>query len=181
MQYTLWVMGIWERFSGMNKLILAALAIVLTVPAASADPKTNKGNRNISRAKALEIAKTPIPGTRHSKTIPTNFPVPVYKNNLVKTNFIHSTKGSPSASANLVTKDDPAKVFKWYEAACRRDKWVMRVPTEKLRNTMSGGRQFYMFDATKGPNRIMVYCYKNPDPRMPGTMVNISWSFTKGR
>ena len=161
--------------------VLTAITMGLVSSGASADPQTNKGNRNISRTRALEIARTQIPGSQHSTTIPSNFPVPVYKNNLVKTNFIHSTQGSPSASANLITKDDPAKVFKWYESVCRRDKWVMKVPTENLRSTMSAGQQFYMLDGTKGPSRIMLYCYKNPDPKMPGTMVNISWFFNKGR
>lgn len=142
----------------------------------SSSASANGANQKISREEALKIARTQVPGSQHSTTIPKNFPVPVYTSNVSKTNFIHSTKGNPSASANIITSDDPAKVFKWYQAVCQRDKWKMQVPTDKLRATTKMDSNFYMLDATKQHHRIMIYCYKNPDPRQPGSIVNIAWS-----
>ncbi|MCA9816536.1 MAG: PepSY domain-containing protein [Candidatus Obscuribacterales bacterium] len=162
-------------------MALAGASSVSVCPTLAAPQSANQSyqqptNQKISREEALKIARTQVPGSQHSTTIPKNFPVPVYTSNVSKTNFIHSTKGNPSASANIITSDDPAKVFKWYQAVCQRDKWKMQVPTDKLRATTKMDSNFYMLDATKQHHRIMIYCYKNPDPRQPGSIVNIAWS-----
>lgn len=155
--------------------LVGAMAVSFA-PVLAAPQSANQASGKISREEALKIARTQIPGTQHSTTIPKNFPVPVYTSNVSKTNFIHSTEGNPSASANIITSDDPAKVFKWYQAVCQRDKWKMQVPTDKLRATTKMDSNFYMLEATRQHHRIMISCYKNPDPRQPGSIVNIAWS-----
>ena len=92
-------------------MALAGASSVSVCPTLAAPQSANQSyqqptNQKISREEALKIARTQVPGSQHSTTIPKNFPVPVYTSNVSKTNFIHSTKGNPSASANIITSDD---------------------------------------------------------------------------
>ncbi|HMP52673.1 MAG TPA: PepSY domain-containing protein, partial [Candidatus Melainabacteria bacterium] len=60
--------------------LVGALSVSFA-PAMAAPQPANQANGKISREEALRIARTQIPGSQHSTTIPKNFPVPAYTSN----------------------------------------------------------------------------------------------------
>ena len=109
-----------------------------------------------------------------SESWPTNFPVPAYANNLVSKSFTHSTKGKPTAGATLVTKDQPRTVFDFYNSACRRANWKVKVPSAKALTELSTTGEMYMLAAANGKQSMYITCRKHKESG--GTFVSISWS-----
>jgi hypothetical protein len=114
-----------------------------------------------------------IPNVHMASQIPVNFPIPTYPNNVVRTNFSNSTKGTPTAAAMIVTRDQPKDVFQWYVDACTKSSWAVKIPTAQGMSLMTKKQQFMMLNAQKDNQQISLFCI--PDTKTPGTMVNISW------
>jgi len=104
---------------------------------------------------------------------PSNFPVPAYQSNVVSRSFSNSTKGQPFASASLVTKDPPKRVFDFYQASFSRANWKLQVPSEKARTELKLDSNTYFFNGTQGRQAISFRCMK--DARSGDTLVAISW------
>ncbi len=112
-------------------------------------------------------------GVSIDPTWPTNFPVPKYPSNVLQSTFDHSTKGQPTAVAMIITKDPPKTVFDFYNSACTRAGWTVRMPAEKaLAQINKGGTQFFL-NASQGRQVMFITC--SPHRKTNGTVVSISW------
>lgn len=122
-----------------------------------------------------------LPGSdnlHYSKKIPTNFPLPIYRSNLVKTAFINSTKGVPmTAVANIITKDSPKAVFDWYRRECEQSGWKVLTPSEKLMALKKSTKEFYMLSAFKDQQTARMFFYTGPKDE--GTSANVQWASVK--
>jgi hypothetical protein len=114
-----------------------------------------------------------VPGILYSEQFPNNFAVPPYTSNVVKKHFMASTKGQPSATASLVTKDQINVVFDWYKNACKDGGWTFKTPNSEGAAKLSKSGQLYMIDGKKEKQQIYIFC--NPDKKSGGTAVTISW------
>lgn len=123
---------------------------------------------------AQPVAERKIPGLKLTAGIPVNFPVPKYTSNVVNTTFSNSTKGSPTAAANIVTRDEPQKVFDWYQSTMKTEGWNLKVPTAKAMAAYAKSGQFFMLRATKGKNEVSVFVIK-PE-KQTNTAISISWA-----
>lgn len=108
-----------------------------------------------------------------SQKWPVNFPVPVYESNLIQTTFSNSTQGQPVATASLITKDPPARVFDFYQNALSRAKWTVRVPSAKARSEMNISADYYFLMADQGKQTINVTCAANS--KTGTTLVSVTW------
>lgn len=109
-----------------------------------------------------------------SESWPKNFPLPVYNSNVVRKGFSHSTKGKPSAGATLVTTDQPRQVFDFYEAACRRANWKVKVPSAKALAELGKTGEMYVLSAEQNKQSIYLTCRKHRESN--GTFVSINWT-----
>lgn len=166
--------------SGLAQEAFAQSANANGSQSANAKPLTNL--QSAPRAVGQK-ARTKYPsikdfaGLHFSKSLPTNFPLPPYPNNVVSTNFSNSTAGQPTAAASIVTKDAAEVVFKWYQDYCRKDNWLIRTPSAKTMQTMGKQGQLFILNAIKGKQEIYLYCTKNPKKAL--TNVSISWFLNK--
>jgi len=136
--------------------------------------------KNVEAYKSKEKLTKLLSETYHvaiSETWPTNFPVPAYTSNVVSKSFSHSTKGKPSAGATLVTSDQPRTVFDFYNAACKRANWKVRVPSAKALAEFAKSGEMYMLTAEQGKQSIYLTCRKHRESN--GTLVSISWTKTQ--
>lgn len=151
---------------------IASPAVAQTTP--NATPEVMK---SVEAYKSKDALNKLLNDTYHlslSENWPTNFPLPVYTSNLVTKSFSHSTKGRPSAAATLITNDQPKTVFDFYNAACKRANWNVRVPSAKALAELSKTGEMYMLNAAQGKQTIYLTCRKNRENN--GTFVSISWT-----
>lgn len=104
---------------------------------------------------------------------PVNFPLPKYTGNVVQTSWLNSTKGSPTASASLSSKDSPEMVYKFYLDACNQRGWKTKAPTAKAREALASPDKFFMLQGTKDNQIIQLFC--SPNPKLHGTNLSIMW------
>lgn len=123
---------------------------------------------------AQPVAERKIPGLKLTAGIPTNFPVPKYTSNVLNTTFSNSTKGAPTAAANIVTRDEPQKVFDWYQSTMKNDGWNIKVPTAKAMAAYAKSGQFFMLRATKAKSEVSVFVIKGE--KQSNTAISISWA-----
>lgn len=161
-------------------LLVGSIGLIDLEAQAQSSQTASRQNQSTKKPKERlkNLSEIKVPGLKFSEKIPSNFPIPEYPRNVLKKSFIHSTKGSPTATANIITKDSSQVVFRWYQAVCKRGGWKIRVPKEQ---TLSSGKnsKMYMLDAVKGHNSVSITCYKCMDPSFKGTSVNIAWAFLK--
>ncbi|MBA4074064.1 MAG: hypothetical protein C0508_03420 [Cyanobacteria bacterium PR.023] len=135
------------------------------------DPATAAQNLKVAKQKydsVLTAAHVNI-----SPQIPRNFPVPPYTSNIVSTSFINSTKGSPTATVGISTKDSPESVFQWYQTQLRASGWTLTVASPKLTAKLGKEGQFFMLDGAKEKQGIKLFCML--DQVSKGTKINITW------
>ena len=133
--------------------------------------------KNIEAYKSKESINKLLSETYHvaiSDTWPTNFPLPVYTSNLVSKSFSHSTKGKPTAGAMLITSDQPKTVFDFYNAACKRTNWNVRVPSAKALAELNKSGEMYILNAVQGKQTIYLTCRRTRENN--GTLVSINWT-----
>jgi len=115
-----------------------------------------------------------LPGGMHySRQVPANFPLPVYKSNVVTTSFINPTNGALTANANIVTKDPPQTVFDWYRNECTRAGWIIAIPSDKIMQFAKTKKKVYIMNVAKEGQGGRIICYSSPDK--VGTSVNVQW------
>lgn len=115
-----------------------------------------------------------IPGMHFAPSIPSNFPVSIYKSNVVRTNFSNTTKGTPVATATIITKDQMKAVFDWYQDALRRGSWAFQTPTDKAMQQIGQLGRLYILKGEKGQERLNIFL--TPDQTSGGTNIGISWT-----
>ncbi len=157
--------------AGLLLLELATQANALAQDNPKSDPATAAQNLKVAKQKydsVLTAAHVNI-----SSQIPINFPVPPYTSNVVSTSFINSTKGSPTATVGITTKDSLDSVFQWYQAKLRGAGWTLNIASPKLIDKLGKQGQFLMLDGEKEKQGIKVFCML--DPVSKGTKINITW------
>lgn len=133
--------------------------------------------RDIQQYKSKEQVMKLLSDKYHISTSdswPKNFPLPAYTSNVVTKSFSHSTKGQPTASAMLVTKDQPKQVFDFYNSACRRANWKVKIPSAKALSELSTTGEMYMLTAESGKQSVYITCRKHKESG--GTLASINWS-----
>lgn len=158
-----------------KKMVSAALALSILY-SVEMPPCTAQNQSIQTSADAKRFLQTIFsrnnPNARFSDQIPSNFPVPNYPS-VTSTNFCHSTKGIPTASASLFTQDAPAKVFDWYQSTLRNGGWTTKIPSAKAMNGVVG-KEFFIIHGDKDKNQI--YVNLSPNKQTGGTIININWS-----
>ncbi len=135
------------------------------------DPATRERNLQAAKSKYLSIMSTER--VNITERIPINFPLPAYNSNVTRTSFINTTKGSPTATAGIITKDAPEAVFKWYQEKLRNAGWSSMAASPKLMEKLGKLGKVYMLDATKDTQAVKLSC--TLDPATQGTTVSITW------
>ncbi len=118
-----------------------------------------------------------VPGMIYAEQIPTNFAIPAYTSNVVRKRFIATSKGPPSATVLIITKDPIAQVFDWYKNTCKQANWAFKTPNTEGAAKLSKSGTLYMIDGNKERDHVYVFC--NPDKKTAGTAVTINWSRDK--
>jgi hypothetical protein len=164
--------------------IVIALLTLITAAAASSNaqgtPQNAAQNQPVDQGSKKATAQSRNEnvyrriGIQHANQIPLNFPVPPYPNNVVKTDFLSTTKGNMSASASIFTKDSPASVFNFYLSACNKANFKVR--SHKPGETGKPGKpdRFYLLNATKDKQELNIVCFQNR--KSQGTLITMSLS-----
>lgn len=161
----------------LNITYLVSAAVLFSASASVAQEKSNWKTEATSKQTKQEKVRAvlgSIPGVRFAKELPLNFPIPPYKSNVEKTSFSHSTKGSPTAAATIITKDSAKTVFEWYQDRCKEAGWRVKIPTSQAMSKIGKEGQMYMIDARKENQQLYVFCISNSGKA--GTTISISWS-----
>jgi hypothetical protein len=112
-------------------------------------------------------------GYHLSTKVPTNFPLPVYSSNVLDTCFENSTKGTPTAALNIITKDSANAAFEWYKTQCAATGWQVRMPKESAKSDKEKKGQLFILNAIKGEQRSIIMCSQST--KHPKTVINITW------
>ncbi len=115
-------------------------------------------------------------GVHFAASAPTNFPVEIYSSNVTSTSFLNSTKGAPSAGLSIATKDSPAVVFQFYQAALRRGGWFAQIPTAEALAKMGQPGQIYMIRGQKDKQMVNIMLLAKIGEA--GTNITINWYIT---
>jgi hypothetical protein len=133
---------------------------------AGKDRMTEAGKR---QAMAIWAQK----GVNLTMKVPVNFPVPLYSANVISTGFSNTTKGSPSANLGIITRDQPATVFSWYQTELRNKGWQLKEASPKLIAKMGKTGELFMLEGNKDINGIKLFCILDKATR--GTRIQITW------
>ena len=163
--------------SGFNLLTMVTVTSTVSMTAVSMSSQVGLAAPQSAPVKhTAEEFINQIPNVKFNKNLPDNFPIPKYPQNVTKTNFVYSTKGLPAASANIVTSDTPQKVFDWYQDACKKSGWQIKVPTDKAMDQLGKKGSLFMIEGDKSKEHMSLFC--TPQKKTPGTMISINWSKT---
>ncbi|HNA74706.1 MAG TPA: hypothetical protein PKW73_15265, partial [Candidatus Obscuribacter sp.] len=105
-----------------------------------------------------------------STSAPTNFPIEIYRSNVTATGFLNSTKGSPSASLSIATKDSLEVVSQFYQTVLRNGGWKFQTPSAEAQAKMG---QIYMLRAQKDKQNANIMLLNKQGE--PGTNISINW------
>ncbi len=114
-----------------------------------------------------------IPNLHLATAAPANFPVDVYRSNVLSTNFMNTTAGAASASLNIVTKDTPTTVNSFYLSALRRGAWVTQAATSEMLAKMGPPGSAFILQGTRGKERVTVNILARPDGT---TSLAVTWA-----
>ena len=123
-------------------------------------------SRNMSGPPAYALGQS----GHFSASAPSNFPIAVYRSNVTGTSFFNSTKGAPSASLNIATKDSPAVVYQFYQTALRNTGWTVQAPSAEAQAKLG---QMYMLRGQKEKQMASVTIIGKQAE--PGANIAINW------
>lgn len=166
----------------MYRTALMAAAILLnsTISVAGVcaeNPAQVPPEQRAARNKALQAKKNDLfshMGIQQTNQIPVNFPVPAYSSNVVSSNFISTTKGRPSASATIITRDPPTNVYNFYLDACNKASYKVIGHRPKASKKPSAADKYYSLTGKKGKQELVILCLQQP--KFQGTMISMTWS-----
>lgn len=145
----------------------------VTVYGQSQKSEKGKSDKKSKKDRLKKLDEIKVPGLRFSQKIPSNFPVPPYTNKVTRKSFVNTTKGSPSASVNIITSDSARTVFKWYQQVLKRDRWKFNIPNKEA---LGANSKMYVMDAVRGYNRVSISIYSMTKK---STSISINWSFRR--
>jgi hypothetical protein len=103
---------------------------------------------------------------------PSNFPVPLYKSNVVSTNCQEATSlsGMHSIAAMIQTSDPPLTAFEWYQSEVASEGFDnLKVPQP---SGLPAGVEVYIIKARKPGQVLAISCSRMP--KLPQTLINIT-------
>jgi hypothetical protein len=163
----------------MTALMAALISVANSTASSAQAPKTaapGASQSNVDKnVKAFTV--NDIPGMHVADDIPRNFPMPNYTSNVVRKTFVTKTKAPISATAQIVTKDQPDVAYEWYKSVCQSGGWTFKSPNPKSTAKFNKGTPFYMLEAKKDRDQVYILCL--PDTKSKGTAVSINWSRIK--
>lgn len=167
-----------DGIAASRAIVLSIITISTTTSLAIAQPsaetmeKARKmGLLNLQKGQAPAYLK--VPNMHMAQSAPANFPVDVYRSNVVSTNFMNSTTGAPSASLSIVTKDSPATVNQFYLGALRRGNWVVQTATNEVLAKLGAPGTVFVLQGTRAKERVSVNVIGKNDNT---TNLSITWA-----
>lgn len=168
-----------KKVSARSKAIIGLVIALITSSSAAiaqAPPETLEKARKLGvlNLKKGEVpAYLKIPNLHMSQTAPTNFPVDVYRSNIVSTNFVNTTAGAPTATLSIVTKDSPSTVNSFYQSALRSRSFALQIPKEEMLAKIGPPGSAFMMQGTRAKERISVSIVGRTDGN---TYVSVNWT-----
>ena len=164
------------------KVVAVCALTLLSTGAANAQAPSAEA---MERLRAMGIYKdmktlpawTVPDGVHRSDTVPSNFPIPVYKSNVTSTTFFNSTRGSASASLSITTKDKPDVVYQFYQSSLSRNGWKTQVPTPEALAKIAKTGQYFLITGTKDIQTFTMTIRSNP--QVAGSAISVSWYISK--
>ncbi|MCC7532147.1 MAG: hypothetical protein IT342_26830 [Candidatus Melainabacteria bacterium] len=163
----------------VSKVLLASMiAISATASMGFAQPSA----ATMEKARQLGLlnlkkgqlpAALQIPNMHMATAAPVNFPVDVYRSNVLSTNFMNTTSGAAAASLTIVTKDTPTTVNQFYLGALRRGNWVTQTATNEILAKMGPPGAAFILQGTRGKERVTVNILARSDGT---TNLTVSWA-----
>ena len=138
------------------------------------------GNAGLAQLTKLPDQKTPQAKSQHYNKdsfkkldqAPSNFPVPLYKSNVVSTDCQEATSlsGMHSIAAIIRTNDPPLTAFEWYQSEVRSEGFDdLKIPQP---TGLPGGFEVYYLKARKPGQALLISCSRMP--KLPQTVINIT-------
>jgi hypothetical protein len=138
------------------------------------------GNAGLAQLTKLPDQKPPLPSKQHYtkdsfkklEQVPSNFPVPLYKSNVVATDCQEATSltGIHSITAVIRTNDPPLTPFEWYQSEVRSEGFDdLKVPQP---TGMPAGVSVYYLKARKPGQLLTLSCSRMP--KYPQTVISIT-------
>ncbi len=112
-------------------------------------------------------------GLHRTDTVPSNFPIAVYRSNVTSTTFYNTTKGAPSASLSITTKDPPDVVYRFYQQSLVSGGWRTQMPTAEALAKIAKAGTYFMIAGTRDVQGFNMTIRANP--QVAGSAVSINW------
>lgn len=145
-----------------HRQVSVLLAMLLSASCSYAGAEGRLGSRVLS-------------GGRHLTTAPASFPVPVYAQNVLHTEFTQVPyPGNNSGSITAVTQtgDVPSMPFEWYENWLHSSGWMVVLPKNEGLSAAQTNGNLLMLKASKDNLNLLIICSKMQ--RCPYTTVSVS-------
>lgn len=154
----------------LSCLVFASQAIAQTAPAELIERAQKMGIPKDLKY-PTDLIKTP--GINLAKTTPSNFPIEIYKSNILSTSFTNSTKGAPSAGLSIKTKDSQDAVLQFYKNSLTRGGWKVQSPNQEALAKITKGKKYNVMRGQKDNQSLFLMIYDNQGE--PGTSILINW------
>jgi len=112
-------------------------------------------------------------GMKRNESVPSNFPIPIYRSNVYNTQFYNTTRGSASATVSISTKDQPDVVYRFYQSQLVSAGWKIQVPTAEALKKLGVQGQYFMISGTRDIQVFNMTIRNNP--QVAGSVVSINW------
>lgn len=116
-----------------------------------------------------------VPNLHVTQSVPSNFPVDVYRSNVVSSTFMNSTSGAPSASLSIITKDSPSTVNGFYESSLRSRSFTLSIPKREMLAKLGPEGSAFMMQGARSKERITVNIVGRQDGN---TYISVTWTIT---
>ncbi len=157
-------------FGLMILLSATSHAAIAQAPPETLEKARKLGVLNLKKGELPSYLK--IPNVHITQSVPTNFPVDVYRSNVVTTNFMNTTQGAPTATLSIVTKDSPSTVNSFYQSALRSRSFALQIPKAELLAKMGPPGTAFMMQGTRSKEQISVSIVGRQDGN---TYVSVNW------
>jgi hypothetical protein len=115
-----------------------------------------------------------LPPVQKLANAPAAFPVPIYNQNIISTEFIRGqavSGKSPTITAVTRTGDDPSVPFEWYENILGRQGWSVVLPKNDSGALAQKSGRLLMLKANKDNYNLLITCIRMQ--RFPYTTVSV--------
>jgi hypothetical protein len=162
--------------TGKPFILIAMVAVSTSASPAHGTPTEPANLRGLTPSQKAHVVLGEIPNIRFASSMPSNFPLPTYTNNVTQTNFSSNTRGRPTAAAAVITTDPADRVCSWYKDALGKAGWQVQTPNFDALCKMGKQGRLFMLKANKANQEVYIYCL----PRARGgTISSITWEMKK--